>query len=236
MGSSDYFDLRDGIFEDSPLIGKFCGNGSKVPTFMQTTQNHLRIRWGRRNSEICITIDNSPLLICSSIDSSQTILRVVLDSIWNMNLLINSNGPLKWVLVVAISQLHMVSSPRHPIRTITQVFQIASIPSHRPMERSSNLNSWVWTPRHQHQAAAGIISRSEMEFQKIHLSSTKCVAKFPQLPSNQTRTKCGWSEDTNLSTTDNEALLLDYIHCFSFRSDSSTNWKGFQVEYSTIEA
>ena len=41
---SDYIEMRDGISEDSPLMGKFCGNGSDVPTFMQTTQSSLMIR------------------------------------------------------------------------------------------------------------------------------------------------------------------------------------------------
>ena len=42
---SDYIEMRDGKTEESPLMGRFCGNGSNVPNFMQTTQNHLRIRW-----------------------------------------------------------------------------------------------------------------------------------------------------------------------------------------------
>ena len=41
---SDYIEMRDGSSQDSPLMGLFCGNGSNVPDFMQTTQNHLRIR------------------------------------------------------------------------------------------------------------------------------------------------------------------------------------------------
>ena len=41
---SDYVELRDGNTEDSPLMGSFCGNGGNIPNFMQTTQNHLRIR------------------------------------------------------------------------------------------------------------------------------------------------------------------------------------------------
>ena len=45
--TSDYIELRDGNSEDSSLLGrgKFCGNGSNLPHFIQTTQNHLRIRW-----------------------------------------------------------------------------------------------------------------------------------------------------------------------------------------------
>ena len=44
---SDYIEMRDGNSEESPLIGIFCGNGSNVLDFMQTTQNHLRIRHNR---------------------------------------------------------------------------------------------------------------------------------------------------------------------------------------------
>ena len=40
----DYIEMRDGNSEDSPVMGIFCGDGSNVPAFMQTTQNHLRIR------------------------------------------------------------------------------------------------------------------------------------------------------------------------------------------------
>ena len=41
---SDYIEMRDGKTEESPLMGRFCGNGRKVPAFMQTTQNHLKIK------------------------------------------------------------------------------------------------------------------------------------------------------------------------------------------------
>ena len=40
----DYIEMRDGNSKDSPLMGRFCGNGSDVPDFMQTSQNHLKIR------------------------------------------------------------------------------------------------------------------------------------------------------------------------------------------------
>ena len=40
----DYLEFRDGPTENSPLIGKFCGNVSSVPEYIQSTQNHLRIR------------------------------------------------------------------------------------------------------------------------------------------------------------------------------------------------
>ena len=41
---SDYIDVRDGASEDSPLIGRFCGDGSNVPAQLHTTQAYLRIR------------------------------------------------------------------------------------------------------------------------------------------------------------------------------------------------
>ena len=41
---SDYIELRDGLSEDSPLMGIFCGNKSKVPEMIQTTQNFLWVR------------------------------------------------------------------------------------------------------------------------------------------------------------------------------------------------
>ena len=43
---SEYIEMWNGISEDSPKMGKWCGNGSDVPTFIQTTQNNLRIRQG----------------------------------------------------------------------------------------------------------------------------------------------------------------------------------------------
>lgn len=41
---SGYIEMRDGNSEDSPLMGKWCGNDSDIPAFMQTTQSYLRIR------------------------------------------------------------------------------------------------------------------------------------------------------------------------------------------------
>ena len=46
--SSDYIEMRDGNTEESPHQWRFCGDGSNVPDFMQTTQNHLRIRWKKK--------------------------------------------------------------------------------------------------------------------------------------------------------------------------------------------
>ena len=41
----DYIEIRDGLLENSPLMARFCGNGSNIPEVLQTTQNFLRIRW-----------------------------------------------------------------------------------------------------------------------------------------------------------------------------------------------
>ena len=38
---SDYIEMRDGDSEESPLMGRLCGNRRNV---LATTQNHLRIR------------------------------------------------------------------------------------------------------------------------------------------------------------------------------------------------
>ena len=43
--TSDYLEMRDGYSEESPFMGRYCGNGTNVPTFLQSTQNFLRIRW-----------------------------------------------------------------------------------------------------------------------------------------------------------------------------------------------
>ena len=40
----DHIEMRDGLFRDSPLIGRFCGNNAGIPPFVGTTQNHLWIR------------------------------------------------------------------------------------------------------------------------------------------------------------------------------------------------
>ena len=45
--TSNYIEMRDGNSVISPIMGRFCGNGSNVPDFIQTTQNHLRIRYMR---------------------------------------------------------------------------------------------------------------------------------------------------------------------------------------------
>ena len=41
---SNYIEIRDGNSEDSPLMGKLCGNGDNDPGFMMSTQNHLRLK------------------------------------------------------------------------------------------------------------------------------------------------------------------------------------------------
>ena len=42
--TSDYLELRDGMSEKSPIMGRICGIGSVFSTSIQTTQNILRIR------------------------------------------------------------------------------------------------------------------------------------------------------------------------------------------------
>ena len=44
---SDYIEMRDGNSKESPFMRRYCGNGSSIPDFIQTTQNHLRIRYMR---------------------------------------------------------------------------------------------------------------------------------------------------------------------------------------------
>ena len=58
--SSDYIEMSDGYSMDSPLMARFCGNGSNVPDFMQTSQNHMRIRWNLMQYEIgqCLQFGN----------------------------------------------------------------------------------------------------------------------------------------------------------------------------------
>ena len=42
INSEDYLEIRDGMSEDSSLIGRFYGKN--IPDFMQSTQNTLRLR------------------------------------------------------------------------------------------------------------------------------------------------------------------------------------------------
>ena len=66
---SDYIEMRDGSSEDSPLMGKVCGNISVVPAFMQTTQNFLRIRQEEKYFSLSIkhTILYNRLILTSQI-------------------------------------------------------------------------------------------------------------------------------------------------------------------------
>ena len=41
---SDFIEIRDGDSEDSPLMERFCGNGTRYPSVMMSTQNYLRIK------------------------------------------------------------------------------------------------------------------------------------------------------------------------------------------------
>ena len=43
--TSDYLEVRDGKFDNSPVMGRICGTGSSVPASIQTTQNYMRIMY-----------------------------------------------------------------------------------------------------------------------------------------------------------------------------------------------
>ena len=43
-GKTDFIEMRDGNSAESPIIIRHCGNGSKIPSTMQTTENFLWIR------------------------------------------------------------------------------------------------------------------------------------------------------------------------------------------------
>ena len=43
-GKTDYLEMRDGASAESPVMIRHCGNGAKIPSNMQTTQNLLWIR------------------------------------------------------------------------------------------------------------------------------------------------------------------------------------------------
>ena len=42
--ASDFIEIRDGNSEDSPMMGKFCGNSTNIPSIMTSTTNYLRVR------------------------------------------------------------------------------------------------------------------------------------------------------------------------------------------------
>ena len=44
LGISDFIEMRDGNNDESPTVGKFCGNISHMPDFIITSQNYLMIR------------------------------------------------------------------------------------------------------------------------------------------------------------------------------------------------
>ena len=39
----DYVEVRDGLFQDSPLIGTYCGY--KIPRDIRSTSNHLFVKF-----------------------------------------------------------------------------------------------------------------------------------------------------------------------------------------------
>ena len=56
--------MRDGNSEDSPLMGRFCGKRDQVPSFILTTQHHLRIRWESRHYLAMTFFQDSKVLFC----------------------------------------------------------------------------------------------------------------------------------------------------------------------------
>ena len=41
----DYLEMRDGYSESSPLMARFCGNGTNIPPFLATSQNFFWMRY-----------------------------------------------------------------------------------------------------------------------------------------------------------------------------------------------
>ena len=101
--SSDFVELRDGKYEHAPVMGRFCGNSTNVPSTMQTTQNYLRIRWRRIYVHEMIPETSG----FSSPDSSLTTLQVAVDFSLNMNPQMCPIGLITLVHVEATSQPRM---------------------------------------------------------------------------------------------------------------------------------
>ena len=139
--TSDHIEVRDGSSEDSPLMGMFCGNGSNVPAFMQTTQNHLRIRREKK----ALRQKHNTRSFSSFSDSFPTTLQVDWDSSLNMNQQMCPNGAIAMVHVEAVSQPHWASLPHHPTQTTTLQIKTASTPSLSPLALSScwTFSAWI---------------------------------------------------------------------------------------------
>ena len=43
--SNDFLVIWNGLSEDSPLLGKFCGSGPNIPATFQSTQSKLHLRY-----------------------------------------------------------------------------------------------------------------------------------------------------------------------------------------------
>ena len=140
--TSDYIEMRDGSSHDSPLMGRFCGNGSNVPTFMQTTQNHLRIRW----EKAALRQKYNNTTYSSFSDSFPTTLEVDWDSSLNMNPQMCPNGAIALVNVEAIWQPYRAYSPHLPTQTTTQTMQNAPTQYHCPIALSSCwiFSAWIY--------------------------------------------------------------------------------------------
>ena len=97
---SDFIEMRDGNSEESPLIGRYCGNGSNIPGFIQTTQNHLRIRY-KIKKHFAKTYF-LPFVNSYSSDSSPTTLEVAMDFSSHMNQPVCPTGAITLVHVEAV--------------------------------------------------------------------------------------------------------------------------------------
>ena len=49
-----FLEIRDGAYEDSPLMARFCDDNDNVPAHFQSSQNQVFIRW--ENHSICTLI------------------------------------------------------------------------------------------------------------------------------------------------------------------------------------
>ena len=138
---TDFIEMRDGKFEDSPLMTRFCGNDSILLSFIQTTQNHLRIRWGSELSYKNLIIQ---FVTSYFSDSFPTTLGVGWDSSLNINPLVSRNGATTVVHVEAILQLKMASSPHHHTQATTLQMRIAFTSSLSQMQHVSLSPSSQW--------------------------------------------------------------------------------------------
>ena len=184
---SDYIEMRDGINEDSPLMGRFCGNETDIPKIIQTSQNNLRIRWTWMRAHVNF------LLFSILTGSNQITLNMDLDSNLIMNLLMCPNGAITAVHVVETSRLQMALSHRHLSRTNSLTMLTVSTLSHSLRELISTWDIWcliLWKLP----VITGKVTSltSGMVTLRRHLSWQPCVAITIFFPCNPLKTLCGW--------------------------------------------